>query len=81
MRHFNERVAAAMDLRPLLARIEAATLVVAGDRDFFAPSVAEIAATLPRATVATIAGADHYTFIEPEHRAAWARVVLDFLTA
>ena len=81
IKHFNERIAAGMDLRPLLARTGAPTLVVAGDRDFFAPAVAEIAAALPRATVVTIPGADHYTFIEPAHRAAWASAVLGFLAA
>jgi proline iminopeptidase len=80
LRHFNEHIAAAMDLRPLLARITAPTLVIAGEIDpFGGPTSEEIAAALPEATLVTIKGADHFPFLEPEHRATWARAILDFL--
>jgi proline iminopeptidase len=80
MKHFNERIAGAMDLRPLLARIDAPALVIAGDQDAFAgPTVDEIAAALPQPTVVIVPGADHFAFLEPDHRAAWSRAVLDFL--
>ena len=80
LRHFNERIAATMDLRPLLARITAPTLVIVGELDPFGGPVAdEILVALPEATLATIKGADHFPFLEPEHRATWARAILDFL--
>ena len=68
-----------MDLRPLLRRIDAPTLVLACERDAFLPAAEEIAAELPNATVATIPGADHFAHTEPEHRRAWSQAVLDFL--
>jgi pimeloyl-ACP methyl ester carboxylesterase len=81
LKHFNEAVAGRMDLRPLLERIAAPTLVLAGDRDAFGgPTVDEIAGALPDPAVVTIAGADHFAFLEPEHRAAWSRAVLEFLS-
>jgi pimeloyl-ACP methyl ester carboxylesterase len=80
MRHFNDRIAGGMDLRPQLARIEAPTLVIAGDQDpFGGPTVEEIAAALPHPTVAIVPGGDHFAFLEPETRGAWSRAVLDFL--
>jgi len=80
LRHFNEHVAATMDLRPLLARIAAPTLVITGEIDpFGGPTSDEIAAALPQPTVVTIPGADHFPFLEDEHRAAWSRAILDFL--
>ncbi len=80
MRHFNERVAATMDLRPLLARITAPTLVITGEIDpFGGPTCDEIAAALPNPTVVTIPGADHFPVLEPDHRAPWSRAILDFL--
>jgi proline iminopeptidase len=80
LRHFNERIAATMDLRPLLARIAAPTLVIAGEIDpFGGPTSEEIAAALPEPTIVTIPGADHFPFVEPEHRADWSRAILDFL--
>jgi pimeloyl-ACP methyl ester carboxylesterase len=80
MRHFNEGIAGGMDRCPLLAQIAAPTLVIAGDRDpFGGPTLEEIAAALPRATVVTLPGADHFPFLEPEGRAAWSRAVLEFL--
>jgi pimeloyl-ACP methyl ester carboxylesterase len=82
IKHFNEHIAADMDLRPLLAQIEAPTLVIAGERDAFGgPMTQEIAGALPNATAVTIAGADHFPFLEPSHAAAWSRAVLEFLGA
>jgi proline iminopeptidase len=80
LRHFNEHIAATMDLRPLLARITAPTLVITGEIDpFGGPTTEEIAAALAQPTVVTIPGADHFPFLEDEHRAAWSRAILDFL--
>jgi pimeloyl-ACP methyl ester carboxylesterase len=80
LRHFNERIAPTMDLRPLLERIDAPTLVIAGELDPFGGAVSEeMAAALPDPTVVTIPGADHFVFLEPEHRPDWSRAVLDFL--
>jgi proline iminopeptidase len=81
LRHFNEQIAATMDLAPPLARVQAPTLVIAGDRDAFGGSTQEeIAAALPRAKLVTIRGADHFVFLEPAHARAFARAVLDFLS-
>jgi pimeloyl-ACP methyl ester carboxylesterase len=80
MKHFNERIASAMDLRPLPARIDAPTLVLAGERDAFGgPTVDEIAEALPNPTVVNVAGVDHFAFLEPAGRAPWSRALLDFL--
>jgi proline iminopeptidase len=80
LKHFNERIAGGMDLRPQLARVEAPTLVLAGEHDpFGGPTADELAAVLPNATLVTVAGADHFAFLEPEGRASWSRAVLDFL--
>jgi 3-oxoadipate enol-lactonase len=68
-----------MDHRPGLARVEAPTLVIAGDQDMFASAQQEIADALPDATLVVLPGSDHFPFLEPEHRTAWARAVLAFL--
>ena len=82
LRHFNEHVAGQMDLRPLLARVAAPTLVIAGELDPFGPSAQEeIAAALPNATLTILPGADHFPFLEPDHREAWQRTVLGFVAA
>jgi pimeloyl-ACP methyl ester carboxylesterase len=82
LRHFNERIAGPMDLRPLLARVHAPTLVIGGDRDPFGPSTQqEIVDALADPTLVLLSGADHFPFMEPEHRAPWMRAVLDFLAA
>ena len=79
LRHFNDTIAGGMDLRPYLPRIEAPTLVLSGDHDAFGgPTAEEIADALPDSTSAVVPG-DHFTFLEPENRAAWSRAVLDFL--
>jgi pimeloyl-ACP methyl ester carboxylesterase len=80
IKHFNERIAATMDLRPGLGRVQAPTLVIAGEDDAFGGATQEdIAAALPRATLVTLPGADHFVFLEPEHAPAFERAVLDFL--
>jgi pimeloyl-ACP methyl ester carboxylesterase len=79
LKHFNETIAPTMDLRPLLAGIDAPTLVLTCEHDAFQPAAEELAEALPNATVATIPGADHFAYTEPEHRRAWSQTVLDFL--
>jgi pimeloyl-ACP methyl ester carboxylesterase len=79
LRHFNHTIAADMDLRPFLPRIEAPTLVLTAEHDAFGgPTAEEIATALPNSTSAVVPG-DHFTFLEPENRAAWCRAVLEFL--
>jgi pimeloyl-ACP methyl ester carboxylesterase len=81
MKHFNERIAATMDLRPPLAAVLAPTLVIAGEHDAFGGATQEeLAAALPHATVVTLPGADHFVFMEEEHSGAFAHAVLDFLS-
>ena len=80
IKHFNENIAAGMDLRPALRRIRAPTLVITGEEDpFGGPMTQEIARELYHATAVTIAGADHFAFVEPDVRGRWSRAVLDFL--
>jgi pimeloyl-ACP methyl ester carboxylesterase len=82
LRHFNEVVSGPMDLRPLLARIEAPTLVIGGALDPFGPPAQqEIADALPDATLVILPGADHFPFLEPGQGEKWQRAVLEFLTA
>jgi pimeloyl-ACP methyl ester carboxylesterase len=78
LKHFNERIAGGMDLRPQLARIEAYTLVLACERDPFNAATDEIAEALPNRTVVTVPG-DHFAFLEPDNSAAWSGAILDFL--
>jgi pimeloyl-ACP methyl ester carboxylesterase len=79
LRHFNERVAGRMDHRAHLERIAAPTLVLAAELDPFAASAQETADHLPDPTLVVLPGADHFTFLEKENRAAWSRAVVDFL--
>jgi pimeloyl-ACP methyl ester carboxylesterase len=79
LRHFNERVAAGMDHRAHLQRIDAPTLVLAAELDPFAASARETADHLPDPTLVILPGADHFTFLEEKNRPAWSRAVLDFL--
>jgi proline iminopeptidase len=80
LKHFNQRIAGTMDLRPLLRRIQAPTLVLACEHDAFDASTDEMAEVLPNPTIATIPGADHFAYAEsPGNRAAWSRAALDFL--
>jgi pimeloyl-ACP methyl ester carboxylesterase len=69
-----------MDLRSALARIEAPTLVIAGERDPFGGATTdEIATALSNPTVVTVPRADHFPFLEPESRAPWSYAILEFL--
>ena len=78
LRHFNDTIAAGMDLRPYLARIEAPTLVLSAEDDpFGGPMAEEIAEGLPDSTRAVVPG-DHFTFLEPDNRAAWSNAVIEF---
>jgi proline-specific peptidase len=80
LRHFNDVVAGAMDLRAALARVDAPTLVIGGSLDPFGPStMREIADALPNATLTILEEADHFPFLEPDHAAAWEHAVLEFL--
>ncbi len=82
LRHFNQRIAAGMDLRPGLVRVRAPALVITGERDPFGECAArEIAGALPNATVVVLPGAGHFVFGESANRQAWARAILDFLAA
>jgi proline iminopeptidase len=83
LRHFNEQVAAGMDQRPALGRIEAPTLVLVGELDpFGGASAREMAGALPDPTLVVLPGADHFAFLESDdRRAAWSQAVLDFLAA
>ena len=80
LRHFNEHIAAGMDLRPGLAHVPAPTLVITGELDFFGESTAcELADSLPNASAVVLPGAGHFIFGEAANREAWARSILDFL--
>ena len=69
LRYFNDRVAAAYDLRSRLGEIEAPTLIVNGERDFFGPRVsARELAAIPNSRVVLIAGAGHFVFAEAPKR-------------
>ncbi|MEO7158620.1 MAG: pimeloyl-ACP methyl ester esterase BioH [Vicinamibacterales bacterium] len=70
---------AALDLRAAVPAIAQPTLVIAGDRDTLVPLGAAqwLAATLPNARLATIAGAAHVPFLS--HRSAFERALTGFL--
>lgn len=69
LRYFNDRLAPAYDLRPRLAEIEAATLILNGVRDFFGPRVsARELAAIPGSRVKLIADAGHFVFAEAPER-------------
>ena len=79
LRHFNDHVAAGMNLAPGLAGIQAPTLVIVGDVDpMGAPAAQELVAALPNGRLEIVPG-DHFPFLEREHRPQWSRAVLGFL--
>jgi proline iminopeptidase len=79
LRHFNEHVAPTMDHRPLLQAIQSPTLLIFGELDPFTSAAGEMAVALPDTTLVVLRGADHFVFLEDEHRADWSRAVLEFL--
>jgi pimeloyl-ACP methyl ester carboxylesterase len=79
LRHFNERVAPAMDQRSLLQAIGSPTLLIFGELDPFTSTAGEMADALPDATLVVVRGADHFVFLENDHRADWSKAVLEFL--
>ena len=79
LRHFNEHVAPTMDHRSLLQAIRSPTLLIFGELDPFTSAAGEMADALPDATLIVLQGADHFVFLEDEHRADWSRAVLEFL--
>jgi proline iminopeptidase len=69
LRYFNDRLASAYDLRPRLGEIEAPTLIVNGERDYFGPRIsARELAAIPNSRVALIPGAGHFVFAEAPQR-------------
>jgi pimeloyl-ACP methyl ester carboxylesterase len=79
LRRFNGDVWPSFDLRPALARIEAPTLIVAGERDFVAPPAAAqaVADAVAGSELVVVPGAGHFVFVEaPE---AFRDAVLSFL--
>ena len=81
VRQYNEHVVPTMDLRPLLRRVRAPTLVISGDLDVYLPAVPEIVEALADATLVVIPGSGHFSFLEPANRAAWSAAVLEHLGA
>jgi pimeloyl-ACP methyl ester carboxylesterase len=79
VRHYNEQVVPTMDLRPLLRRIAAPTLVILGEHDVYMPAAGEMVDALPDPTLVVIPGSDHFSFLEPANRAPWSEAVLEFL--
>ena len=70
-----------MHQRPLLARVDAPTLVITGELDPFGESTArETADALPAARLVVVPVADHFPFLDDDHRATWSSAVLDFLS-
>jgi len=79
LRYFNERVAPTFDLRPLLGRIEAPTLVITGEFDpWGAGAATELESDLRNARVVVLPGIGHMPWIEdPE---SFRRELMDFLS-
>ena len=74
MRLFNREIFTAFDLRPVLGRIGAPTLVIAGEEDFITGPVCaeEIAAALTDATLVLLPDCGHFIFLEQRDRFAAA---------
>jgi pimeloyl-ACP methyl ester carboxylesterase len=69
LRYFNDRLAAAYDMRSQLGEIDAPTLVINGERDFFGPRIsARELAAIPNSRVVLIPDAGHFVFAESPRR-------------
>src|SRR5262249_19053186 len=79
LRHFNERVAPTMDHPSLLPAIGSPALPIFRGLDPFTSAAREMADALPDATLVVLRDADHFVFLENDHRADWSRAVLEFL--
>jgi pimeloyl-ACP methyl ester carboxylesterase len=79
LKHFNDEIFPAFDLRPRLAEIRAPTLVVTGEEDFICgpASAREIAAGIPEARLCLLPGLGHMTFVEDPD--AFREPVAEFL--
>jgi pimeloyl-ACP methyl ester carboxylesterase len=78
LRHFNRHEFRTFDLRPVLARITARTLVVVGSEDFILgpASAAEVAAGIEDARLVELPGVGHFPWIED--RSAFEEAVRSF---
>ena len=80
LRHFNDRIAGGMDLRPGLSAVNASVLVITGELDAFGEEPGrEIADALPHAELVVLQGAGHFMFGESGAREAWAAAILRYL--
>ncbi len=79
LRLFNEKIFNTFDLRPLLPKITAPTLVITGDDDFICGPVcaAEISAAIPGARQVIVGDSGHMVFVEQAQR--FHDEVADFL--
>ena len=66
---FNNEVFTTFDLRPVLAKITAPTLVITGEEDFITgPICAADLAAIPDATTVILPGSGHFIFVEARDR-------------
>ena len=79
LRLFNEKIFNTFDLRPLLPKITAPTLVITGDDDFICGPVCaeEISAAIPGARQVIVGDSGHMVFVEQAQR--FHDEVADFL--
>jgi proline-specific peptidase len=76
---FNADIEAGLfDLRPLLTRIDAPTLVITGEHDFICgPSCAADLSAVPGSRTVVLEDCGHFTFVEKPDR--WRELVRDFV--
>jgi pimeloyl-ACP methyl ester carboxylesterase len=68
-RYFNERLAAAYDMRPRLHEITAPTLIINGAVDFFGPHIsARELSAIPGSRAVLLPDAGHWPFVEVPQR-------------